>query len=471
MDSDRRIVMTLAFYPRGGSAQVVRYLGEALLERGDEVTVCCGSLGERGAASHAATFFRALDVEALDFSESVVWFEDGRDPMAAPVPIHPSFEDRPGVPDRVFASLDDREYHRQVAVWRSLLESVEEPDLYHVHHLSHVNDAIAAVSDRPTVVHLHGTEMKMLAEIRTGSADRWEHAVEWDRRLVEAARRADRLIVISPTDRDLAVELLGVDPSIMEVVPNGVDAKRFAPLNLSRSDRLEQWRRWLVDEPRGWDESGRPGTLRYSNEDIDRLFLDRDTQEMLSVLLFVGRFLDFKRVPLLVRSYAAVREALGSHAPPLVIWGGYPGEWEGEHPHTVATALGVEGIFFAGWRGHDDLASGFNCADVFVAPSVDEPFGQVYLEAMACGLPVIATDSGGPMSFVNTDPAHPNGWRVTPDSETALADAMIDAVSSPVGRFKRGSDARKMIEREYDWRMVAGHVDRIYGDVLARRRR
>ena len=469
MDPDRRIIMTLAFYPRGGSAQVVRYLGEALVERGDDVTVCCGSLGERGAASHAATFFRALDVEALDFTEAVASFEDGRDPMAAPVPIHPSFEDRPGVPDRVFASLDDDEYHRQVAAWRSLLDTVDEPDLYHVHHLSHVNDAIAAVSDRPIVVHLHGTEMKMLAGIRAGGADRWAHAVEWDRRLVEAARRADRLIVISPTDRDLAVDLLGVDPSIIEVVPNGVDVERFAPLHLSRSERLEQWRRWLVDEPRGWDETGRPGTIGYTNDDIDRFFLDRDTGEMLPVLMFVGRFLDFKRVPLLVRSYAALREVLGSHAPPLVIWGGYPGEWEGEHPHTVATSLGVAGVFFAGWRGHEDLAVGFNCADVFVAPSVDEPFGQVYLEAMACGLPAIATDSGGPTSFVNTDPERLNGWRVTPDSETDLADAMIEGVSDPAIRLERGRHARRMIENEYDWRHVAGRVDRIYADVLAER--
>ncbi len=471
MRSGRRIVMTLAFYPRGGSAQVVRYLGEALRERGDDVMVCCGSLGAPGVASHAATFFGDLDVAALDFTQAVEWFEEGRDPMAAPVPIHPSFEDRPGVPDRVFASLDDDEYLRQVDVWRSLLESVEEPDLYHVHHLTHVNDAIAAVSDRPVVVHLHGTEMKMLAEIRAGGADRWEHAAEWDRRLVRAANRAERLMVISPTDRDLAVDLLGVDPSTVEIVPNGVDVGRFAPLDLPRSERLEQWRRWLVDDPRGWDESGRPGTIRYTESEIDRRFVDPATGEMLPVLLFVGRFLGFKRVPLLIRAYAAMREVLGSHAPPLVIWGGYPGEWEGEHPHAVAESLGVEGVFFAGWRGHEDLAVGFNCADVFVAPSVDEPFGQVYLEAMACGLPVIATDSGGPTSFVNTDPERPNGWRVTPDDEAALTDAMAGAVSDPAVRFERGRHARRMIEQEYDWRQIAGRVDRIYGDVLTEHRR
>ena len=195
----RRVGMTQAFYPRGGSAHVVRYLGGALEAAGHELTVCCGSLGPPGSSSHAVTFFAGLDVQALDFTEAATWFAKGQDPMAAPVPFHPSFEDRPGVPDRVFASLDEDAYDRQVAVWESLLERVGLPDLYHIHHLSHVNDAVAAVGDRPTVVHLHGTELKMLAEIGVSGGGRWKHAAEWDRRLVNAGRRADRL-----TDRSAA---------------------------------------------------------------------------------------------------------------------------------------------------------------------------------------------------------------------------------------------------------------------------
>ncbi|MEE9298902.1 MAG: glycosyltransferase, partial [Acidimicrobiia bacterium] len=393
-------------------------------------------------------------------------FEQGQDPMAAPVPFHPSFEDRPSVPDRMFASLNDDAYQRQVAVWQSLLERVGPPDLYHIHHLTHVNDAVAVLGDRPSVVHLHGTELKMLAQIRL-SGERWKHAAEWDQRLVRAGLRADRLVVISPTDRQLAIDLLAVDPAAIEVVPNGVDVSRFQPLGLNGSERVVQWRQWLVNEPRGWDESGQPGTIRYSDNDLEGFFLDPATGELLPVLLFVGRFLDFKRVPLLVRAYATAREELGRSPPPLVIWGGYPGEWEGEHPHTVATSLGVEGVFFTGWRGHEDLAVGFNCADVFVAPSVDEPFGQVYLEAMACGLPVIATDSGGPKSFVNTDPARPNGWRVTPESETELSDAIIQSISDKSSRRQRGRHARRLIQQQFDWRRIAEHINRIYDDLLA----
>ncbi len=199
MTNELRVVMTLAFYPRGGSAQVVRYLAGALEDRGLAMTVCCGSLGPPGSSSNASTFFAGLDVEALDFTEAVSWFEEGRDPMAAPVPMHPSFEDRPGVPDRVFASIGDDDYGHQVAVWRSALERVGPPNLYHAHHLTHVNDALLAFDDVPVVAHLHGTELKMLVEIGNDRADRWPHASAWRQRLVASAQRASRLIVISPS--------------------------------------------------------------------------------------------------------------------------------------------------------------------------------------------------------------------------------------------------------------------------------
>ena len=458
--------MTLAFYPRGGSAQVVRYLGRALQTLGNDVTVACGSLGSPGVRSNAGTFFDGLKVQALDFTEAVAWFDEGRDPMMAPVPIHPSFEDRSGVPDRVFASVGDDAYRLQVAAWQRLLTEAGPPDVYHVHHLTHVNDAIDLLDSRPMIVHLHGTELKMLEQIRGGRAERWPQAAAWDQRLVAAANRADRVIVISKTDRELAIELLELDPAGIDVVPNGVDTISFAPLGLSARQRLDRWRRWLVEDPQGWDESGLAGTIRYTNADIDRFFIDPTTGDLRPTLLYVGRFLDFKRVPLLIRAYAEVRNELGSKAPPLVVWGGYPGEWEGEHPHTVASALGVEGVFFVGWHGHDELSTGFNCADVFVAPSVEEPFGQVYLEAMACRMPVIATTTGGPPSFVNTDPEHLNGWLVAPDDVGALAHVMVEAaVGTPV-RTERGQNARQTVVEGFDWLRIADRVNRIYREVL-----
>ncbi|MDH3724856.1 MAG: glycosyltransferase family 4 protein [Thermoleophilia bacterium] len=469
MNDALRIIMSLAFYPRGGSAQVVRYLAKALGERGNRVTVCSGSLGAPGDGSHASTFFGNIDLRSLDFTEAAECFEQGRDPMAVPVPIHPSFEDRPGAPDRVFASIDEGDYARQLAAWLKLLEPVGRPDIHHVHHLTHVNDAVHALDDAPVVVHLHGTELKMLAAIREGAPASWNHAEAWERRLIAAAQRADRLVAVSPRDRTLAVDLLGVDGSSIDMVPNGVDSSRFSVRPTPPGERFARWRRWLVEEPQGWDESGVPGSISYTDDDLRHGFINGAGREPPPILLYVGRFLGFKRVPLLVRAYAEARASLGPDPPPLVIWGGHPGEWEGEHPHEVAESLDVRGVFFAGWRGHHDLALALNSADVLVAPSVDEPFGQVYLEAMACGLPVIATNSGGPPSFVNTDPARPTGWLVTPDSQDELAAAIVEAVGSPPESKQRGRRGRAVIERDFDWRQIAERFERIYRDAIAAR--
>src|SRR5207245_1721343 len=173
------------------------------------------------------------------------------------------------------------------------------------------------------------------------------------------------------------------------------------------------------------------------------------------LLLFVGRYLGFKRVPLLVRAYARARPRFETPVP-LLIWGGSPGEWEGEHPYTVARELAVDGVFFSGWRGHDELPLGLSCADVFVGPSVDEPFGLAFLEAMSCGLPVITTSTGGPLSFVNTVAGKPNGWLVEPDDVDALADALVEAVNNDAARKERAGHARQQIRGAFSWRALAG---------------
>ena len=83
------------------------------------------------------------------------------------------------------------------------------------------------------------------------------------------------------------------------------------------------------------------------------------------MLLYVGRFIGFKRVPLLVRAFARARSRFSRPAS-LVIWGGHPGEWEGEHPVTVAAEVGSDDIYFTGWRGHEDLAVGLAACDALI---------------------------------------------------------------------------------------------------------
>lgn len=459
-----RAAMGLLFYPRGGSAQVVRYLAAALPHAGWQASVYCGSLGPPGAESNAATFFSGLDVHALDYGPAIAAFERGDDPLLADPPLHPSYEERAGAPDPILAAVDPARLDRQVEAWLRLFERGDagESALFHLHHLTPQHEAVAVRwPDHPVVGHLHGTEMKMLDAIEEGAP--WSHGAFWADAMRRWAHRCQRVIVISPHDRDEAARLLDVEA---EWIPNGVDTDLFDARPLDPDERRRLWRKWLVDEPRGWKEGGEPGSVRYGESVLDRL-VDGSGVAAPTVLLFVGRFLGFKRVPLLVRAYARARPRFPTPAP-LVIWGGSPGEYEGEHPHTVAVNEGVaDDVIFVGWRGHDELPSGLACADAMVAPSVDEPFGQVFLEAMACGLPVVTTATGGPLSFVNTEPDKPNGWLVEPDDDAALADGLVELVANVEERRARGRNAYEHVRAHYSWRALASRFTDCYESALS----
>jgi glycosyltransferase involved in cell wall biosynthesis len=179
------------------------------------------------------------------------------------------------------------------------------------------------------------------------------------------------------------------------------------------------------------------------------------------VLLYVGRYTEVKRIPLLIRAYARAKPRFELRAP-LVLLGGYPGEWEGEHPLDVIEQEGVEDVFLAGWRGHKDLPRGLNASDVVVLPSVREQFGQVLVEGMACGLPVIAKDAYGPAEIVDHGET---GWLVPPDDEDALADALVDAVNDRGKRARKGAAAYREARERYAWPALAANVAEVYEQV------
>ena len=456
--------MGLFFYPRGGSAQVAGSLTRALVAHGWHVTLACGSLGAEGALGNAATVFGGLDIVPAAYDDAVARWHLGEDPMDAPFPMHPSYEARAGVPDRVFSTVSPLQSRGMVSAWSRLLSrstGLADAQLLHLHHLTPLHEAAAAVfPDVPVITHLHGTELKMLDAIE--QAPRSAGGGWWAAQMRRSAQAASATIALSPFEQGEAVRLLGLDPETVHCLPNGVDVERFAEGRPDDAARLSHWLRWLAHDPRGWDEaSGLPGSVAYTERQVLDAFVDPATGGSLPVLLFVGRFLHFKRVPLLIRAYARARERMAVPAP-LVLWGGVPGEWQGEHPHSVVQREGVDGVFLAGWRGHDELPLGLACADCFVAPSTDEPFGLVFLEAMSSGLPVIGTASGGPPSFVNVVPCEPDGWLVPPDDEAALAEVLVAAVDSGAERARRGANARRHARERYSWDRAAGRLAALY---------
>lgn len=469
-----KILMSLVFYPRGGSAQVARYLSRALIDLGHDVRLISGTLRDGDEQHDAERFFEGIPLTLVDYTEAWQGFERGENPMSDrwAVPFHPSYEDKPGVPDRVFHSLSDAEYEAQVRCWTGILGEERErfgPDVIHLHHLTHANAAAATIfSSTPKLSHLHGTEIKMLE--RLNELDREAAVAETGpvgrRMLADAVAFSTHFAAISPDIRERGISRLGIDAARITTIPNGVDTTLFAPLAWTAEDRWRFLQGILVEQPQGWDESGVPGSIRYEPSELQR-FRD-DAGNLRPLAIFVGRFLDFKRVPLLLRAVARVNEAVGPDDPSfnLLVWGGMPGEWEGDHPHTVARELDLPNVFFCGWLPHDVLSRGLGVADVLVAPSYNEPFGQVYIEAMATGLPVIATRSGGPLAFVVDSGPKANGWLSEVDDPGSLASALHDALFDDGERKRRGRNAMELVQNEYDWKAIAHRYVKTYSRLI-----
>jgi glycosyltransferase involved in cell wall biosynthesis len=150
----------------------------------------------------------------------------------------------------------------------------------------------------------------------------------------------------------------------------------------------------------------------------------------------------------------------------LVLLGGFPGEWEGEHPVDAVERLGVPGVYLAGWHAHAELPDFLNASDLLVHASVHEQFGQVLVEAMGCGVPVVAVDRGGPATIVDDGET---GWLVPPDDAAALADAMVAAVNEPAERILRGRRARGEAVDRYSWGPIGDRLAELSRAVAADR--
>ena len=109
-----------------------------------------------------------------------------------------------------------------------------------------------------------------------------------------------------------------------------------------------------------------------------------------------------------------------------------------------------------------------NLADVFIAPSYHEPFGQVFLEAMAVEVPVIATKSGGPLNFVISNGKKANGWLSNVDHANDLSKSIYESVMDKGERRRRGQNARSLAVKNYSWGNIAGRLEKLYKAVLVR---
>jgi glycosyltransferase involved in cell wall biosynthesis len=125
----------------------------------------------------------------------------------------------------------------------------------------------------------------------------------------------------------------------------------------------------------------------------------------------------------------------------------------------VAAKFGVlQSIQFRGAYKREDVPAIMSECTVFCVPSFGEPFGQVTLEAMACGRPVVGTDAGGSRYLIDV-----RGGRKVPlgDAE-ALSRSLIEVLQNPELARAMGAYNRHIAETEYAWPSVISKVERAY---------
>jgi D-inositol-3-phosphate glycosyltransferase len=241
------------------------------------------------------------------------------------------------------------------------------------------------------------------------------------------ARGADRIICGSESERETLIDEYGVSPTRLSVVPCGVDVDRFRPLDAVQS-RLA-------------------------------LGLDPDVP----VLLFIGRIEPLKGIDVLIRAASQ----LDGRFQLLVVGGD-----EKDAPRTgelqaLARELGIAGkVVFADAVPHDELPRYYNAASVCIVPSYYESFGLVALEAMACGVPVIASRVGGLKETVQDGrTGYLIPWRC-PEPFAERLDLLL--TNEPLRR-SLGEEARQ-VAQAYRWPEIAAQVEDVYHDLVSRYR-
>jgi glycogen synthase len=241
----------------------------------------------------------------------------------------------------------------------------------------------------------------------------------------EAARLADRVVATDEATREEVPRLLGVSASKVAVLPNGIDAEEIAGLT--------------PVEPRVFAEAEVP-----------------ELREAALVLLSVGRLESYKGYG----DVAAALERLQAQAALGERW-----LWliagAGEPPrvgHAVAGHVRALG------RVSDRLLHAlYERADLFVHATRFEGSSLVTLEAMAHGLPVVATRAGGiPDKVVDGR----TGRLVEPGDVPALAQAIAGLASDPDGRERLGETGRAHVRERFAWPVLVGRAIALYEELL-----
>ena len=278
-------------------------------------------------------------------------------------------------------------------------------------HLAPLAALAAARAGVPWVLIVHGIEAwgppYVAATQRGIAAAATKHAV----------RRADQIVSVSALTRDRLCARFGVSADRVTVVPNSVDLADFGP------------------GPKRPDLAARYGL------------------EEATVLMTLARLAPQERYKG-VDEVMEVMPALADRIPDVsyLVCGG--GDDRGRL-EAKAAALGVgDRVVFAGFVPEAEKADHYRLADAFVMPGRGEGFGIVYLEALACGVPVVASSRDASQEAVLNGAL---GQVVDPDDPDSIVAGVLDALAQP-GGVPEGLDHFSYDQFTARWHAVVDEV-------------
>lgn len=262
---------------------------------------------------------------------------------------------------------------------------------------------------------------------------RYDIRIPAERRVMQAA---DGIIALSSIERSALVERYGIEAKKIHVVPGGVDVDRFAP----RGGKKENKNLLGI----------RTDHMVFT---VGRLDARKGFVELIEAMPKVIREIERRG-----QSVCFMMPEGPSH----------PSESEAEVKRSLqkrAHKLGVwKHIRWFSRLAEEELLRCYAAADVFICPSLYEPFGLVLVEAMASGTPVVATRRGGPVDIVSTGV---DGYLADPQNCEELAARILDVLLAGREHSRAmGQAALKKARKRYSWSAVTSQIAAIYEKVI-----
>jgi glycosyltransferase involved in cell wall biosynthesis len=257
-----------------------------------------------------------------------------------------------GLPESISGDLIERV--RAYALKAGSIAQKNKHSIIHAHDWLTYPAGIAAkeTSGRPLVAHIHATEFD-----RSGSDNVNNDIYNIE---LEGFRQADAIVAVSERTKSKVVNKYGIPPEKVKVVYNGIEFHNNSAIIEHNLDELK----------------------RNGNK----------------IVLFVGR-ITLQKGP---DYFVSMAEKVLSHEPNTFFVVSGSGDTEGQMIRMVASKGLSNKFIFCGFLRDQELARVYKAADMFVMPSVSEPFGLVPLEAMISEVPVLVSKESGVSEILST---------------------------------------------------------------------